>query len=214
MGEVSAITFESLYETVRKEKTTEDLQMLNPDFYTQVTDYLRTKTEVYKAAKEKNNMNPLELEKIKTQIVSARKLIKDLYERREKKVLQLSLHKSRLNTADESGLLPEERMLFDNVTVFLDKFRKEILLNLVNARLPSVTGDIPVIQASQPALKQQRVPEKEHFTEKLLIKFTTDVPAFLGPHMETYGPFVPGDEINLYTEMAETLLKMKAAEKN
>jgi DNA replication initiation complex subunit (GINS family) len=61
MGEVSAITFESLYDTVRKEKTTEDLQKLNPDFFIQVTEYLKSKTEVYKSAKEKNNMNPAEL---------------------------------------------------------------------------------------------------------------------------------------------------------
>ncbi len=211
MGEVSAITFESLYETVRKEKTSEELQKLNPDFYRQVIDYLKAKTDAYKGAKEKNNLNPTELERIKTQIINARKLVKDLYERREKKVLQLTLHKSRLNTGDESALLPEEKMLFDRSLIILDKFRKDILLNLVNAKMPVITGDAAITKHEPIAV--QREDSKEAFSEKIGIRFLANVPQFLGPKMETYGPFEAGDELNLYSELAETLLKMKAAEK-
>jgi len=228
MGEISVITFESLYDTVRKEKTIDELQKLNPDFYKQVTDYLKTKTDAYKSAKEKNSLSPEELEKTKTQIVNARKLIKDLYERREKKSLQTALHKSRLNSADETNFLPEEKQLFDEALVVLDKFRRDILLNLVNAKMPSISSELPPVRESEPkktvehnAMQEEKqknesstsLQKENPFSTKIKIKFLVEVPEFLGPGMQVMGPFNPGDIILLYSEFADTLLNLKAAEK-
>mgnify|MGYP004006856513 FL=1 len=74
MGDI--ITYENLYEVVRKEKSSDALQKLNSNVISQMTDYLRTKIQVYKEAKQKNLPD---LEKIRTQVLSARRLIKNLY---------------------------------------------------------------------------------------------------------------------------------------
>jgi len=129
-----AITFEALYEYVRNEKTSEEIQKLSPEIYEQLVNYLKIKLQIYKNVKN----NPEEVEKLKTQINSARKLIKELYERREKKILQLAINKSKTKSdiIDASGLLEPEKKIFAEVTAVLDKYRKDILLNLVNAKLP------------------------------------------------------------------------------
>lgn len=138
MEEDSAITFESLYNIVRNEKTSEDIQKLSPELYGQIISYLKTKIRTYKEARAKGLK---ESERIKTHIISARKLIKDLYEKREKKILVMALNKSRVKQANDENLSNEEKALLNELANILDKYRKSILLELLNARLPKIMPD-------------------------------------------------------------------------
>lgn len=216
MEETSTITFEKLYDLVRKEKTNEEIQELNPETYKQLVDYLNNKIQIYKEAKEKNLKDT---DQIKIQIVSARKLIKEFYERRERKILHLAINKSRTKQADDSRLLDQEKPILNESTEILNKYRKEILLNLVNAKLPcSETQEQPieVTQEGKPeTLQNNKEPEiiqKEPETVK--IKFTGSVPKFLGKEMEIYGPFEPDDEITIDKDIANILINKEKAELN
>lgn len=204
MGEESSIiTFQSIYDMVRKEKTSEEIQELHPDVFKQLTSYLKTKIQIYKNSKNRG-LNPGELEKMKVQIVSARKLIKELYERRERKILHLAINKSRTKSdiIDDSTLLNEEKLIFDDVTEILDKYRQDILLNLVNARLPF-------------GKKEETKPienKEETKSETMLIRFTSSVQKFLGLKEEIYGPFEPGDIASIPNEIAEVIIKRERGE--
>ena len=208
MGEDSAITFESLYNLVRNEKVNEAIQKLSPDIHSEIISYLNTKISIYKDAKAKN-LNPEEAEKIRTQIVSARKLIKEIYERRERKILQLAINKSRIRKVDETTLLTHERMLLDEVTEILDTYRKDILLSLVNAKLPSGSPQQEKKEAAEPE-EEDMVQEAE---EVILIevKFTKPVPKFLGKEAEVLGPFNPGDTAKLDKDIANILITKEHA---
>ncbi len=198
MGEeTSTITYEALYNLVRNEKTNDAIQEIHPDTYKQIVKYLTTKIRIYKKAKKNGNDN--EIERIKTQITSARKLIKDFYERRERKILQLAINKSRTKSdlVDDSALLEDEKMLFEEGTNILDKYRKNILLNLVNAKLPF--GE------------EMDIGKEEDTT--IMIRFIGPVPKFLGLNKEIYGPFEKGDVANLPKEISEVLIKRDRAEK-
>ena len=133
MGDI--ITYENLYEVVRKEKSSDALQKLNSNVISQMTDYLRTKIQVYKEAKQKNLPD---LEKIRTQVLSARRLIKNLYELRERKIVNLSVTKSRAksNLEEEENLLDYEKQLLGELCNNITKLRKTVLLNLLNAKTP------------------------------------------------------------------------------
>ncbi len=213
MGEESStITFQSVYDMVRKEKTSEEIQQLNPEVFLQLTNYLKIKIQIYKNSKNRG-LNPGELEKMKVQIVSARKLIKELYERRERKILQLAINKSRTksDTIDDSNLLKEEKLLFNDTTEVLDKYRQDILLNLVNARLPFGKKEEPQIIGDKEENKEETNTVEESSKieneETMTIRFTRAVPKFLGLKEEIYGPFEPGDTVTINKEIANVIIK-------
>ena len=235
MGD-SAITFESIFDLVRKERGNEVLQELNKETYQQIVSYLKTKIKQYEDSKALN-VNASELEKIKTQIISARKLIKELYERRERKILLLATDRSRTAAPlqDEKHLLDEERSLFEGSVSLLDIYRKEILLKLVNAKMPFsssekqpvkeqvpeekpkenflVKEEISVPYSAPRTLEQINAKMPEEPQEDLaLIRFTGFVPKFLGKKMELFGPYEPGDMANLDREIAGVLIKRGRAE--
>jgi hypothetical protein len=243
MGEESStITFESLYDMVRKEKTNDEIQVLNAHVFSQIINYLKNKAETYKRSKEDPNFNPNELEKIKTQIINARKLVKELYERRERKILQLAINKSRVKTVDDSSLLEAEMPFLNEITKILDHYREDILLNLINTRLPS--GEKPFEEKKQEEEKEP-VEEKEETKEeandeirdlpgenkqekkeelkkikketvleeeKIKIRFLGNVPRFLGKNLEIYGPFEQGDIAELPKDFAKIIIERKMAE--
>ena len=206
MGEESStITFQSVYDMVRKEKTSEGIQELHPDVFKQLTSYLKTKIRIYKNSKNRG-LNPSELEKMKAQIVSTRKLIKELYERRERKILQLSINKSRTksDTIDDSTLLKEEKLLFNDATQVLDKYRQDILLNLVNARLPFGKKEETM------TVEEKTTPTETE--ETMTVRFTSPVKKFLGLQEEIYGPFEPGDTVTINKKIAKVIIKRERGE--
>jgi DNA replication initiation complex subunit (GINS family) len=192
MGEESsAITFEAIYDIVRKEKTTETIQKLNPNIYQQMIQYLRTKIEIYR----NTLVGSSDKESLKEQINTARRLIKEFYERRERKILLLAINKSRTKAdiSDESALLEEEKPIYNEVTDILNKYRKDILINLVNAKLPFGR-------------------ESEKQISNSTVRFLMPVKKFVGTNLEIYGPFEKGDIAVLPKKITSVLLKRDAAE--
>ena len=209
--------------------------------YAQLVEYLKTKIQIYKESKQKQ-LNPQDIEKIKTQIVSARKLIKDFYEYRERKITDLAIGKSRTKNADVENLLEVEKKILGEIAQTLDVYRKDILLNLVNAKIPyqeeskinqKPTKQINEVVDQQVETKKSQTVESSQYsvethepiestesiidlnTESLIkIKFTKPVPKFLGKKSEVYGPFEPDDEIEIDSDIANILINQNHAIKN
>ena len=217
MGDI--ITYENLYEVVRKEKSSDALQKLNSNVISQMTDYLRTKIQVYKEAKQKNLPD---LEKIRTQVLSARRLIKNLYELRERKIVNLSVTKSRAksNLEEEENLLDYEKQLLGELCNNITKLRKTVLLNLLNAKTPGSEAEPnkntqeskPVQNVEEKKLADVSKEESKQEVKTVMIRFTNNVPKFLGKQMEVYGPFKPGDIANLDIDIVNILIKKEVAE--
>ena len=213
--EISSITFESLYDMVRKEKTTPELQKLHPDIYDQIIKYLKTKTESYMNAKDNPNFNSAELDKIKTQIINARKLVKEFYEKRESKLLHLAINKSRVKNVDETALMKEEKLLFDEATKMVDRYRNGILLNLVNAKKPfsehPITEQEKHIEKEEPKQEIEQKPQEKP-DDLIKIRINSPIPKFVGTNLEIYGPFEDGDVTILPRELAEVIINRGRAE--
>ena len=109
------ITYETLYEVLKKEKDTADLQKLDPVFFEQFTSYLNEKKELLE--KDESLFSLEEKKKVEKQIDNAKRIIKEIYERREKKILNIALIKSRTksNVIDTSSFLENEKNFFNNV---------------------------------------------------------------------------------------------------
>ena len=87
------ITYETLFELLKRERDTTDLQKLEPTFFNNFVDYLNEKRKML--GKEDALFSYDEKKKVEKQIDNARRIIKGIYERREKKVLNIALTKRR-----------------------------------------------------------------------------------------------------------------------
>ena len=112
MGEVN-ITYETLFELLRREKNREELQKLDDSFLNDVLDYLNEKKQQLELLKTKNDLFAVdEKKKAEIQDENIKKIIRELYERREKKIITIAIDKSRTSESvvDTSTLLKEEKL--------------------------------------------------------------------------------------------------------
>ena len=78
------ITYETLFELLKREKDTTDLQKLEPNFFNNFVDYLNEKKKIL--GKDDSLFSYDEKKKVEKQIDNAKRIIKEIYERREKKI--------------------------------------------------------------------------------------------------------------------------------
>src|SRR3990167_1864825 len=141
-----------------------------------------------------------ELQKTQTQLKNVLKILKELYEKRENKIIQFALFCSRSNNAqDTSTMLPEEFALYSQLKETLDNYRLGILNNILQNKLPSLSLSNP---------KDLKGEEK---TDSLSIQVLKDIPEFVGPDLSVYGPFKVGEKQQIPTMIAQMLIDTEQA---
>ena len=195
------ITYENLYEILRREKYRSELQKLDSNFYQSVVKYLKEKTAILESQSKKDSIfASTEVQKTQTQLKNVQKILKELYEKRENKIIQFALFTSRSqNIQDTSIMLPEEEALYNHMRKALDTHRDGILLNLLQNKLPEV------------ALFEQKDLKIEEKTDTLSIKIIEDIPAFVGPDLKTYGPYLKGTMQDIPKDVAQLLVQTNQA---
>jgi DNA replication initiation complex subunit (GINS family) len=212
------ITYETLFDLLKRERDRVELQRLEPEFFANVLSYLREKRSF---AQQQEAASYDERMKSQRELDNIRKLIKELYDRREKKIVLLAIDQSRTksNLVDYSHMLKEERELFEQLTKILDTFREGVLGNVLNEKLPAIytaldekrvtTGSHPVLEHTPSSSSESASStDAAHAGEKptTLVRFLHPVPKFVGPELEEYGPFAEDDIASLPREVAEVLL--------
>ncbi len=197
------ITYETLYEILRREKVRPELQPLDKDFLKDVVKYLSEKQSILDSQMKKVNVfSSSETQKTQKEVENVKRMIKEIYERRETKILQLALFSSRLDDpANFKDMLEEEKLLYDNLVSVLNMFRKDILSNVLLLKDPNMGGE------SQPKeLKMENKPINK------LIRFLHATPKFLGDDLKVYGPFEEEDVAALPPKIADILINNSRAE--
>ena len=91
MADSVKITFESLYEFSRREKDVDDLQQLPETFLDDVTRYVAERKAMLEESANKTDVFSLaERDKLDMQLRNVRKIIRELWERRERKILEMA----------------------------------------------------------------------------------------------------------------------------
>ena len=218
MPQEVVITYETLFELLQREKERNDLQKLEPTFFSDVIGYIKDKKKILEA-KNEGPFAQEEKRKTERQLENIYKILKEFYERREKKIIVLALDKSRTksNLIDTGNLLKEEKVIFEALSSLLDSYRDAILYSILNEKMPFMQA--AAIQASAAAEdKHSKEDFKTAFDIKKstkLVRFVAYVPKFVGPELEEYGPFEAEDIANLPIEVAGVLVtKGKAEEIN
>lgn len=205
MGEV-VITYETLYELLRREKSRPELQKLDDDFFDNIVAYLKEKQDFVNLQKDKNTLFSSEVDRIKREIDNIRKIIKELYERRELKIINGALTKSIIGVDNPTNMLNEEKELYDHLHNDLNDFRESILHKILNGSVPVKPKAIKS-ENSAPLEEAKLVKGKN-----LTIRFLSAVPKFAGVDGYTYGPFEKEDIAEMPAEVAELLIQNTRAE--
>lgn len=236
------VTYDTLFEILRNEKTKDDLQKLNKTFFKDVVTYLNDKqASLNNESNQENLFEADETENKLHQITNIKKILRDIYERREKKILDIALNKSRFtsNIIDTSSLLDEEKLLYDMIISLLDSQRDKILKSILNGKIPSdlrlneqtqSENELPS-DASNDNLqdKTEKTLESNDTSKTVfsnsdeiskevsemptkLIRFLLPVPQFMGEDMREYGPYDEEDVTKLPLNIAELLIEKNRAE--
>ena len=222
------ITLETLYDILRNEKKKEDLQKLDASFFFDVVGYLREKQALLELKHEGENIFAVgEKEKLEYELRSIRRILKELYEKREKKIIDIAMNKSRTGSdiIDTSAMLREEKEFYNQILQSFDHFRRGVLLNLFRAELPSVNGVVQRVDLLLEQRKEQIKAELQQQSEQqseqkamastimTKIRFTHATPSFVWKDMKVYGPFDVGEETEIFPEVADLLVRKGRAEK-
>ena len=214
---LAVLTYDKLFDYLREERNSVQLQKLPSSYYSDVINYLKNKEGSIDSLRSSGSLT---VDNSVIQLNNAKKIIQNIYERREKKILLLALNKSRTQSSliDTSGLLPEEKIFFKQICVLLDHFRGEILNKILNKDLPNVDNEKDAIE---PEIHES-VSESEASSNDSLdseasslvsIKFSQYVDKFVGSDLDILGPFNEGDIERLPSEVADVMISKGFAEK-
>ncbi|MDD5416618.1 MAG: hypothetical protein PHU12_01435 [Candidatus Aenigmarchaeota archaeon] len=184
------ITYETIRGVHRNEKD-EILQQLPEGFFQAVKNWLahkRTNRDTYSLLEAEN----------------AKKLLEDIINRREKKIVLAALRTVR-GELPPKNLTESEQKFFDGVVVSLKMFRDKITEETMNY-------DEIVEKKIEDTRKLVEEMAGEIKIENKMIKILDDVPKFVGSDSNNYGPFRKGDVVSLPEDVMTLLLNRGAAE--
>ena len=174
------LTFSDIYESMRKEKYSEPLQLLPKKFLVDATEYFREKKEFL--SKEEDLFSDIAI-KNKKKLENAFSSFRDLLRIRKKKILNLAFVASEVGISkkDFENLLSFEKDLFEEIVKGLERAEKNM-----NADMNGAQKD-----------------EMKH----RLVRFLEDIPEFLDFEGNEVGPFGKGEIANLEKEIVEIFEK-------
>lgn len=197
MADDSLITYENIYEILRHEKYKKELHKLDKDFIEKVAKYINEKKIILQGYEIKDSVFASQsISKTKKQLENIQIILKELYEKREGKIIQMALFNSRTNSQlqNDDILLDEEKKLYDSMINILNESRNSILNAVFEIKNEHKTY-----------LTIEKINHK-------LVKFIETVPKFMGENMLVYGPFNPEDKADIPEKIADILIKNNKAE--
>lgn len=167
------ITFELIRRIQREEQRSPKLSKIPDNFYSAVHSYVQQKKGMIK----EDRKGVIEIKNIE-------RLIEDVFDRRERKIVTAAVNAARTNIQPE-GMNEEEKDFFDLVAGSIRNRREASLRKMF---------------------------EVEKGEEAGLIVFRNEVPEFVGTDMKTYGPFKKGDVAKLPDENMKLLIDQGVVE--
>ena len=178
------ITYNDLYEVLRKERYSEQLQPLGKEFIQELASYLKDKRSI---SEKSEDMFSDAISKTKKQFENAVSMFRELILRRKKKLLNLSFvaAETGISKRDYENMLSFEKEIFDKIMSSIEEGDKKLAV-LMNG--------------------------KEEEKKNKMVSFLQDINEFLGVNGETLGPFKKGEIANLPLDIANILVSDSKAE--
>ncbi|MDO8508984.1 MAG: hypothetical protein Q7S27_04845 [Nanoarchaeota archaeon] len=178
------LTYNDLYELLRKEKYSETLQQIDRNFLTDFSEYLKKLREETKGESDLFSNGAADSKK---QLENSIALFKGIILRRKKKLLQLVFvaAETGIMKRDYENMFDFEKKIFDNLVKALEEGDKELSL-IMNGRQDSKL-------------------------EFKMIIFNENIDSFADMEGNLIGPFIKGDLVNLDSKVCDVLVSGKKA---
>ncbi len=207
-----AFSFDDIYELLRSEKYSTDLQPLKAEDLKKIADYFKAKKELlFKQKKGSTFFDKSKKDKLKSEIENARRALKELYERREKKIINRALFtcRSDFKLKDSTNMLASEEKLYAVLVELLKTSFDEFVNNFkVGKENSEEQADIKL----EPKELKESIQTSKLESGKKLIKFVEAVPEIIGTDLCKYGPFEKEATTSLPDDLADALIAQKKAE--
>jgi len=202
------------YKTLRKiqqaEKNSPQITQIKRGFYDEVISFLHQLEKRLETEKK-----PQKQMLLAEECQNIEKIIRNIYEQREKKIMLAAIAKARGGNPSVKTLLPEEKTFFNDLYQDIVLFRKQIFLNIDDS------DEERIEQKSSSTASSEIVPEKKQTDSKEkqkklqqnnhpVLRIVEDIRSFVGTDNNTY-TLHKGDIISLPDDMATMLLNKKAA---
>ncbi len=219
------ITYETLFDILRAEKKHQELQKLESSFYLDVLEYVQEKLAIISENQSSlDDFSQQEKKNIQIQLNNVKKILTEIYNRREKKIIRLAIQKADLNSikVNTDSMLSNEIELFNSSYELFSQSRENSIVELFKQFKGKTTKKKEINKEQQKETKKPN-PEKEQ--QKTTIKplektptnnnsqkikkakFLEDIPEFVGPELKTLGPFKKDQQSELPLEIHSVLLK-------
>jgi len=163
------ITYELIRRIQREEEKQPKLIKLPENFYSNISNYLMQKKRI--AAAKTDRKETLEVK-------NAERLIEDIFNRRERKILNHAIINARAGMGTEN-LTEEEEKFYSQIVQAIKERRMNILRKIL----------------------------EQSETKEGMVIFKQETPAFVGADMLNYGPFREGDVAKIPEDNKRILLE-------
>jgi DNA replication initiation complex subunit (GINS family) len=183
--------YSDILELLHSEKYNPELQLLTKEQFTKIQQYMDAKQALFEKATSKELKFKLQME-----IENAERAIRDLYSKREQKIINRSIFAARsdFKLKDTTNMLLKEEIFYSQLIELLISNQKNFYTTLQN------------LQSTPLAIEQSL--KTAHKT----LKFKEAVPELLDLKENKHGPFQPNDTAELPNELAQILVAQKKAE--
>lgn len=177
--------YNNLFEIWKKERDSDKLVKLPPDFYLQIADYIK------KLGMEERMLDKktLRASLLKKEMCNVKHMVYELMKMRYKKFVRIWAEGKKIPS---DLVTPQEEKIFSSGPLFAEAFQ-----NFVNNVMRGHFADVGA----------------ERMPRRVMVRFLKDVPAIIGADMKAYGPFKREDVASLPIENAKILIKQGLAEK-
>ncbi len=179
------VTYNDLYDALRKERYSEELQVLPKNFVKEVRKYFDEKKQA--GEKDDDLFSDVTI-KTKKKLENAISIFKELMLRRRRKILNLAF------VASETGISKKD---FENLL----GFEKDLLESIVKS-----------LEKAEKNLNSEMSGGGEIEQKYKLVRFLENVEGFLGLDGGEVGPFEKGEVANLEKEIVDILAGDKRVE--
>jgi len=182
--------YEDLRALQRRERNTQKLAEFDTDFYEKLTDLIKNSKNKYQQSNDTCDFKNLD---------NTYKIAKDIFDRREQKIMLKALRDHKTSDTDITHLLDVEKRLYNRLITGLKENKKYLDGVLVGQ------GEKIVAPKNEPMTPQD--------LNMVLIRITNQVPKIMTKDLKEIGPFEPKELIKLPEEEAQLLLSKNLAER-
>lgn len=180
------LSYDEIRRIYRLEKNTSRLVEVGEDFLNALNDFVKGEKEGYlKSLKDASSDTKAR------NYANLRKMVEEIFNIREKKLLNYALMSSRTGETDEEHMALQEKETYRELLKVL-KRHKGLLDNIFVAVSPA--------EKSSPKGKD---------LNRVSVRILKDIPSFLGTDMKEYGPFSAGQAVKLPFKISRLLVSRK-----